>query len=154
MFVRTISFDIIISVTTIITSMQYFLSKEEKTEYWSETMTDKTLYKNRLDNCPLTFALNLIGGKWRLPIIWALSKNGTMRYNELKRSIDGITNMMLTQSLKELESYGIIKRQQFMEIPPRVEYSLTDDGESLIPALKALANWGSKMKESVGLDSV
>ena len=83
-------------------------------------MNDQSLYKSNFDNCPLTFALNYIGGKWRLPIIWALSKNGTMRYNELKRSIDGITNMMLTQSLKELELNGIINRQQYMEIPPRV----------------------------------
>ena len=109
-------------------------------------MNDQSLYKSNFDNCPLTFALNYIGGKWRLPIIWALSKNGTMRYNELKRSIDGITNMMLTQSLKELELNGIINRQQYMEIPPRVEYSLTDNGKELIPALKALANWGKKMK--------
>lgn len=110
-------------------------------------MSGEALYKSGFDNCPLTFALNLIGGKWRLPIIWALSKNGTLRYNELKRSIEGITNMMLTQSLKELEAYGIIARKQFMEIPPRVEYSLTDNGEELIPALKALASWGSKMKK-------
>ncbi|MBI6874536.1 winged helix-turn-helix transcriptional regulator [Clostridium aciditolerans] len=112
-------------------------------------MTDQTLYKNSFDNCPLTFALNIIGGKWRLPIIWALSKNGTMRYNELKRNIDGITNMMLTQSLKELELDGIINRKQFMEIPPRVEYSLTANGEELIPSLKSLADWGKKMKNSV-----
>lgn len=111
-------------------------------------MSDQALYKSRLDNCPLTFALNLIGGKWRLPIIWALSKNGTMRYNELKRNIEGITNMMLTQTLKDLEQHGIISRRQFMEVPPRVEYSLTDDGESLIPALKALAGWGNKMKST------
>ncbi|MTI54324.1 MAG: helix-turn-helix transcriptional regulator [Geosporobacter ferrireducens] len=104
------------------------------------------MYKGPLDNCPLTFALNLIRGKWRLPIIWILSKNGTMRYNELKRGIDGITNMMLTQTLKELESYDIINRKQFMEVPPRVEYSLTENGENLILALKVLANWGSKMK--------
>ena len=109
-------------------------------------MNDQSLYKSNFDKCPLTFALNYIGGKWRLPIIWALSKNGTMRYNELKRSIDGITNMMLTQSLKELELNGIINRQQYMEIPPRVEYSLTDNGKELIPALKALASWGKKMK--------
>lgn len=109
-------------------------------------MSDNPLYKNNFDNCPLTFALNLIGGKWRLPIIWALNKNGTMRYNELKRVIYGITNMMLTQSLKELETDGIINRKQYMEIPPRVEYSLTDSGEKLIPALKALADWGNKMK--------
>lgn len=109
-------------------------------------MSDLSLYKSSFDNCPLTFALNLIGGKWRLPIIWALSKNGTMRYNELKSRIDGITNMMLTQSLKELELNGIIIRQQFMEVPPRVEYSLTENGENLIPALKALAAWGKHMK--------
>lgn len=109
-------------------------------------MSDQALYKSRLDNCPLTYALNLIGGKWRLPIIWALSKNGNMRYNELKRSIDGVTNMMLTQSLKDLELYGIINRKQYMEVPPRVEYSLTELGEELIPALKALASWGNKMK--------
>ncbi len=129
--------------------MHYFLFKEVKTEYWGDFMSDQTLYKNNFDNCPLTFALNIIGGKWRLPIIWALSKNGTMRYNELKRNIDGITNMMLTQSLKELELDGIINRKQFMEIPPRVEYSLTDNGEELIPALKTLAGWGKKMKNSV-----
>lgn len=128
------------------TSMQYYLSKEEKTEYWSDRMSDQALYKGRLDNCPLTFALNLIGGKWRLPIIWALSKNGTMRYNELKRSIEGITNMMLTQTLKELELHDIISRTQYMEVPPRVEYALTEKGESLIPALKALASWGKQMK--------
>lgn len=129
--------------------MHYFLFKEVKTEYWGDFMTDQTLYKNSFDNCPLTFALNIIGGKWRLPIIWALSKNGTMRYNELKRNIDGITNMMLTQSLKELELDGIINRKQFMEIPPRVEYSLTANGEELIPSLKSLADWGKKMKNSV-----
>lgn len=113
-------------------------------------MNNHALYKNNFDNCPLTFALNLIGGKWRLPIIWALNKNGTMRYNQLKRSIYGITNMMLTQSLKELETDGIINRKQYMEIPPRVEYSLTDNGEKLIPALKALADWGNKMKSNQG----
>lgn len=110
-------------------------------------MSGQAFYKSKLDSCPLTFALNLIGGKWRLPIIWALHKNGPIRYNELKRSIDGITNMMLTQVLKELEIDGIINREQFMEVPPRVEYSLTENGENLIPALKALADWGDKIKK-------
>jgi len=81
-----------------------------------------------------------------LPIIWTLSKNLSLRYNELKRSIAGITNMMLTQSLKELEASGIVQRQQYMEIPPRVEYSLTDNGQELVLALRALADWGSKIK--------
>ncbi|HAS74330.1 MAG TPA: transcriptional regulator [Clostridiales bacterium UBA8960] len=93
-------------------------------------------------NCPMTYAMNIIGGKWRLPIIWALHKNGVMRYNALDREIVGITNMMLTQSLRELEANGIILRNQYMEIPPRVEYELTKEGKDLIPALKALAAWG------------
>lgn len=122
--------------------MQYFLFKAIKTEHRRNVVSDQSLYKSNLDSCPLTYALNIIGGKWRLPIIWALSKNSIMRYNELKRHIHGITNMMLTQSLKELESSGIIYRKQYMEIPPRVEYSLTPNGEDLIPALKTLADWG------------
>ena len=93
-------------------------------------------------NCPMTHAMNIIGGKWRLPIIWALHKNGIMRYNVLNREVEGITNMMLTQSLRELEEAGIITRTQYMEIPPRVEYALSDEGDALIPALKALASWG------------
>ncbi len=124
--------------------MQYFLFKAVKTEHRRNIVSDQSLYKSNLDNCPLTYALNIIGGKWRLPIIWALSKNSIMRYNELKRRIHGITNMMLTQSLKELESSGIIYRKQYMEIPPRVEYSLTPNGEDLIQALKTLADWGNK----------
>ncbi len=115
-------------------------------------MSDQPLYKGPLDNCPLTYALNLIGGKWRLPVIWAINKNGIIRYNELKRSIEGITNMMLTQALKELELHGIIKREQFLEVPPRVEYSLTEYGTSLIPALKALASWGKEMMKKDSKD--
>lgn len=106
-------------------------------------------YDNNFDDCPLTFALNLIGGKWRLPIIWAIYQNEVIRYNELKRSVEGITNMMLTQSLKEMETYDIINRKQYEEIPPRVEYSLTDNGKELISVLKKLANWGSKIKKEL-----
>ncbi len=84
-----------------------------------------------------------------MPIIWALSQNGTMHYNAIKRSIKDITNMMLTQSLKELEAKGIVHREQYMEIPPRVEYSLTQHGEEVMPALKELASWGKKMREHI-----
>ncbi|MFE1628826.1 winged helix-turn-helix transcriptional regulator [Brevibacillus reuszeri] len=87
-----------------------------------------------------------MGGKWRLPIIWALWKNETLRYNELKRNIDGITNMMLSQALKEMEDYGLITRKQYMEIPPRVEYSLTEAGKDLVPSLQSLAKWGKHMQ--------
>lgn len=99
-------------------------------------------------NCPMTYAMSIIGGKWRLPIIWALHKKGIMRYNALDREISGITNMMLTQSLRELEAAGIITRTQYMEIPPRVEYALSEEGKALIPALKALAAWGQRQMDS------
>jgi DNA-binding HxlR family transcriptional regulator len=103
----------------------------------------------RKEDCPLTFALTLIGSKWRLPIIWALWKNKTLRYNELKRHVDGITNMVLSQSLKEMENQGLVVRKAYMEIPPRVEYSLTEAGEALVPSLESLARWGKGMQARV-----
>ena len=111
-------------------------------------MNAKATENKNIRTCPLTYALDLIGGKWRLPIIWALNKNETLRYNELKRKVDGITNMMLSQCLKEMEIYGLVNRKQFMEIPPRVEYSLSEAGKDLIPALESLAKWGKKMKNN------
>lgn len=92
--------------------------------------------------CPVIYALHLIGGKWQLPIIWVLNQHSVLRYNELKRRVCGITNMMLTQSLKQLEENGLIQRVQYQEIPPRVEYSLTPAGQSLLPALEELTEWG------------
>jgi DNA-binding HxlR family transcriptional regulator len=100
--------------------------------------SEETKY-GRKEDCPLTFALTLIGSKWRLPIIWALWQDKTLRYNELKRRVDGITNMVLSSSLKEMENQGLVVRKQYMEIPPRVEYSLTKAGEDLIPSLESLA---------------
>jgi DNA-binding HxlR family transcriptional regulator len=99
------------------------------------------------NKCPLTHALNMIGGKWRLPIIWVLWNHETMRYNELKNEVEGITNMMLSQVLKEMESSGLIVRKQYMEIPPRVEYSLAQAGKELVPSLESLAKWGRMMQK-------
>lgn len=109
-------------------------------------METKPLPTSKIANCPLTHALSLIGGKWRLAIIWAIHQRGTVRYNELKRAVEGVTNMMLTQALKDLEQQKIITRVQYLEVPPRVEYSLTKEGQDLIPALKALATWGKAMQ--------
>jgi DNA-binding HxlR family transcriptional regulator len=108
----------------------------------------------RLEDCPLTYAMNMIGGKWRLQILWAIRQNDTLRYNELKRSVEGITNMMLSQSLKELESNGLIVRKQYLEMPPRVEYSLTAEGKELVDHLKALARWGKQMQNLQGKGGV
>ncbi|AWK52954.1 transcriptional regulator [Clostridium beijerinckii] len=94
--------------------------------------------------CPLIYALDLIGKKWKIPIMWYLFENKFTRYNELKRKVKGITNMMLTKSLKELEEHNLIVRIQYETIPPKVEYSLTERGKALLPALNELSIWGEE----------
>jgi DNA-binding HxlR family transcriptional regulator len=94
--------------------------------------------------CPLIYALEIIGQKWKLPIMWYLFENDVTRYNELKRKVKGITNMMLTKSLKELEEHSLIVRIQYETIPPKVEYSLTERGKKLLPALNELSKWGEE----------
>lgn len=107
---------------------------------------EKQLTYNQAAICPVMGALNIIGGKWRIPILWKLT-NKTLRYNELKRQLTGITNIMLTRSLKDLEEYGLVKRVQFAEIPPHVEYSLTAQGEKLVPAFLIIKEWGLLVTE-------
>lgn len=93
------------------------------------------------DPCPIRQAVSMIGGKWKMRILCSLSVDGTLRYNELKQKTAGITPAMLSSSLKELETDGIIIRQQYEGIPVRVEYSLTDYGKELWPILHRLAHW-------------
>ncbi|AQR94828.1 winged helix-turn-helix transcriptional regulator [Clostridium saccharoperbutylacetonicum] len=95
--------------------------------------------------CPLAHTLKVIEGKWKLPILWVLSQNGTLRFNELKRSIEGINNMMLTSSLKELENDGLINRIQYNEVPPHVDYSLSEIGEKFLPVLDELAKFSTEL---------
>lgn len=94
--------------------------------------------------CPLIYALKIIGQKWKLPIMWYLFDNNFTRYNELKRKVKGISNMMLTKSLKELEEQNLIVRIPYETIPPKVEYALTERGKSLLPALNELSIWGEE----------
>jgi DNA-binding HxlR family transcriptional regulator len=91
--------------------------------------------------CPVETGLELIGGRWKARILWKLY-NGTMRFGELRRGLPGITEKMLTQQLKELEHDQLIIRTQYPEMPPRVEYSLSEFGRSLTPVLEALKAWG------------
>jgi DNA-binding HxlR family transcriptional regulator len=97
--------------------------------------------------CPIIYALSFIGQKWKIPILWHLADEGTLRYNELKRGVYGITNIMLTKSLQELEEHGLVVRKQYDTIPPKVEYSLLERGKTLIPVLKGLDAWGKKQIE-------
>jgi len=91
--------------------------------------------------CPIRYAIDVVGGKWKLPIICMLASGLPTRYSSIKRKLMGVTNMMLSQSLKELEASGLVHRKQYNEVPPRVEYTLTDKGKSIIPPLKKLAEW-------------
>jgi DNA-binding HxlR family transcriptional regulator len=95
-----------------------------------------------LDNCPVEATLDLIGGKYKALILWHLSE-GTLRFSQLRVRIPKATPKMLTQQLRELEEQALIHREVYPVIPPKVEYSLTETGRSLLPILVAMRNWGA-----------
>lgn len=117
------------------------MASEKKTKYSPRLPKGVVIYDVQ---CPVLHTLELIGGKWKLPILWHLADQETVRYNALKRSVMGITNMMLNKCLKELEESGLVTRTAYEEVPPRVEYSLTPCGQSLLPALRHLYAWGEE----------
>lgn len=94
------------------------------------------------DNCPVAATLDLIGGKYKALILWHLS-DGKLRFSELRKVILGATPKMLTQQLRELETNHLIHREVYPVIPPKVEYSLTETGRSLLPILVAMRDWGA-----------
>lgn len=92
--------------------------------------------------CGLKKVIDTVGGKWKIMILCVIDKNEVVRYGELSRSVHGITNTMLANSLKELEADGLVERKQYDEMPVRVEYNLTEKTKSLIPILLQLKKWG------------
>lgn len=94
--------------------------------------------------CEVEITLEILGGKWKALIIWYLNNYQVIRYNEFRKYIPEITQKMLTQQLKELEKYNIVKRTIYPTVPPMVEYSLTEYGKELIPILKLMDEWGKK----------
>jgi DNA-binding HxlR family transcriptional regulator len=101
--------------------------------------------KNKINkvHCAVDYAFQRIGGKYKGRILWVL-REGVLRYGELNRAVIGITPKMLTQTLKELEADELIVRKVYLEVPPKVEYSLTDTGKELIPLISHLRSWGEK----------
>lgn len=93
---------------------------------------------------PFEYTLSIVSGKWNLKIIYLLACMGTVRYGGLKKNIDGITHKMLSSQLKELEIENIILREEYPQIPPKVEYSLTEKGQSLLPIVKDMCEWAKK----------
>lgn len=108
--------------------------------------------EDKVFNCEKELTLGIIGGKWKMLILWHLGKEGTKRFGELKALMPGITQRMLVNQLRELEEDLIVKRVVYPVVPPKVEYSLTKEGESLMPILDSMYNWGKNYIETV-LDS-
>lgn len=98
-----------------------------------------------METCPLNRAMALIGGKWKMQILCALSNNGALRYNRLKRSLDGVSNTVLASALRELERDGLVVRREYLEVPVRVEYTVTEYGAALLPILDALGDWSQSV---------
>jgi DNA-binding HxlR family transcriptional regulator len=92
------------------------------------------------NECPVMHAMDIIGGKWKLPIIFNLSI-GAHRFGGLKRALPGITQQMLSKQLKELETHGLVLRKPYAEVPPRVEYSLTKKGFGILPVVESIKEW-------------
>ena len=93
-------------------------------------------------NCPVSTLLQMLQGKWKFQILYEVCIKDPIRYGELKKVIPGITGTMLSASLKDLEADGLLTRTQYEEIPPRVEYSLTEKGRDLLPVFYEMAKWG------------
>lgn len=98
------------------------------------------------DECPMDLTINILSGKWKLSILWHLSK-GIIRFNELQRLLDGVTQKTLTLQLRSLEEDGIIYRKVYAEVPPKVEYGLTELGQSMGPILQTMCDFGKHYKE-------
>ena len=95
----------------------------------------------RQSKCPAEFTLAMIGGRWKIPLIFHLL-HGAKRFSELLRALTGVTQKMLTQQLREMERHGLVERQVYAQVPPKVVYSLTPLGRSLKPVVDAMCRWG------------
>ena len=107
------------------------------------------LTKEELPECPVATTVQLIGSKWKLLIMRNLLER-PWRFNELKKNLEGISQKVLTDSLRSMEDDGIITRTVYPEVPPRVEYALSETGESMRPILNAMCDWGTTYKKSLG----
>lgn len=101
--------------------------------------------------CAVDYAFKRIGGKYKARILWYLDMKGVLRYGELSRTLPDITTKMLTQTLRELEEDKLVFRKMYHEVPPKVEYSLSETGKELIPFIAHLHHWGKKQIEKEGL---
>lgn len=99
---------------------------------------------SQIDSRPFTYTMSLIDGKWKMHILFWLWKMEILRYGELKKAMEGITHKMLSMQLKELEKERLILRHEYPQIPPKVEYRLSERGQSLMPVLHSICKWGGE----------
>lgn len=111
-------------------------------------MKNKAEIPECIQNCGVEYAFKRIGGKYKGRILWHLSLKTVLRYGELSRTLPDITTKMLTQTLRELEEDQLIVRKMYHEVPPKVEYSLSNTGQELIPFIEHLHDWGKKQLEN------
>lgn len=95
-------------------------------------------------SCPITYTLSVVGGKWKWAVLYMIFRDKVIRYGQLKDNLPAIAHKTLSQQLKELEQCELIHREQYNQVPPKVEYSLTAKGETLIPILELMSQWGQK----------
>ena len=110
-------------------------------------------YKKKLEEdirCPLEYGLTIFGGKWKSRIICVLAAKETLRYSEIRKEMFNITDAVLAATLKDLITNGIVDRRSYDEIPPRVEYSLTDKGRSVVPILQSICQWADVFYKNEG----
>jgi len=108
-------------------------------------------YNRKLYYNPVEFAMDRIGGTWKMPILWRL-RDRVMRYSELKRDLPRITHKMLASQLRELEEEGFVNRQVYAVIPPKVEYSLTERGQRAIAIIEVIRNYGLELMQEFGVE--
>ena len=120
------------------------------TSYKNHTSIQKHTMRHIIQ-CPAERAIYFLGGKWKIRIIFLLYQNKKNRFGELKKTLQTITQQMLSKQLKELELDGLIHRKVYQVVPPKVEYTLTDFGSSVIPILKSFSNWNKKNNRTISL---
>jgi DNA-binding HxlR family transcriptional regulator len=104
--------------------------------------------------CGIDAAMDVVSGKWKSLILWELDQHGVRRFAQLRRGLPGVSEKMLVQQLREMEEDGLVHREVFPEVPPRVEYALTEDGVSLNRALASLGAWGTERIRRIGAEKV
>jgi DNA-binding HxlR family transcriptional regulator len=104
--------------------------------------------KGNIQETSFGYTMSVVGGKWKMLILYLLSENQPVRFNDMKRRIGTITFKTLSSQLKELEADGMVRRKEYPQIPPKVEYSLTHKAETLLPVLEQLCEWGEKNRKN------